>query len=213
MPIDRDTILQRIDELLARAKQGRANSPDEAAARSGTVHILENLYGPNSHKCRSFVEEMKSLVTGQRMGIQHQSRIVGLCKGVLESVKAEVTSGLLGNIESQAQGEVFGDFITLAREALDKSKDVAAVLVSAALEDTLKKFALQNGLDIDDADMAQVINALKSQSLLKGPQASVVQSYVKLRNKAFHAEWDKIEKETVNSAISFTETFLIKHFS
>ena len=53
---------------------------------------------------------------------------------------------------------------------------------------------------------------LKSQGFLKGPQASLVQSYVQLRNKAFHAEWDKIEKETVNSAISFTETFLLKHF-
>lgn len=61
--------------------------------------------------------------------------------------------------------------------------------------------------------MAQAINALKSQTLLQGPQASVVLSYVKLRNKTFHAEWDKIEKETVNSAISFTETFLLEHFS
>ena len=87
------------------------------------------------------------------------------------------------------------------------------MLVSAALEDTLKRFALQNQLDVAEAEMAQVVNALKSKGLLKGPQASIVQSYVQLRNKAFHAEWDKIEKETVNSAISFTETFLLEHFS
>ena len=46
--------------------------------------------------------------------------------------------------------------------------------------------------------MSQVINALKSKGLLKDPQATIVQSYVKLRNKVFHAEWDKIEKESVN---------------
>jgi len=38
-------------------------------------------------------------------------------------------------------------------------------------------------------------------------------SCVKLRNTAFHAELDKIEKETVNSAIGFTETFFLEHFS
>ena len=87
------------------------------------------------------------------------------------------------------------------------------MLVSAALEDALKRFALQNGLDVADADMVKVINALKSKGLLKDPQASIVQGYAQFRNKAFHANWDKIEKESVNSAIGFTETFILKHFS
>jgi hypothetical protein len=54
---------------------------------------------------------------------------------------------------------------------------------------------------------------LKSKSLLKGPQASIVQSYTKLRNKAFHADWDKIDKTSVSSAIGFTESFILENFS
>jgi len=133
--------------------------------------------------------------------------------GTLESIKSEIEEGLIGNLELQAQGGIFGDFITLAKESLDENKDVAAVLVSAALEDALKRFALQNGLSVAEKDMAQVINALKSNRLLKEPQASIAQSYSKFRNKAFHANWDKIDKVSVSSAIGFTETFILENFS
>ncbi|MHC4476174.1 MAG: hypothetical protein ACYTEL_11040 [Planctomycetota bacterium] len=53
---------------------------------------------------------------------------------------------------------------------------------------------------------------VESKDLLKDPQASIVQSYVKLRNKAFHAQWDRIERESVNAAIGFTEAFLLNNF-
>jgi len=139
--------------------------------------------------------------------------MVNLSSGTLKSIKDEIESGLTGDLERQAQGDVFGDFINLAKETLDKNKNVAAVLVSAALEDVLKRFALQNGLDVADADMAQVINTLKSRSLLKGPQARIAQGYTKFRNKAFHAEWDTIDKPSVSSAIGFTESFILEKFS
>ena len=119
----------------------------------------------------------------------------------------------MGSLELQAQGGIFGDFITLAKESLDESKDVAAVLVSAALEDALKRLALQNDLDVDDANMEQVINALKSKGLLKGPQASIAKGYKELRKKAFHANWNKIDTTSVNSAIAFTESFILDKFS
>ena len=193
----------------------RSSAGDELAGSeiiSGTISILEALYGRDSHKCKVYLEQHKNWIQKNDMEYPNLTTLVLYAVGVLKSIKSEIELGLVGNIQLQAQGGIFGDFITLARESLNDSKDVAAVLVSAALEDTLKKFALHNGLDVDDKDMSQVIKALKSQGSLIGPQASLVKSYVQLRNKAFHAEWDKIEKETVNSAISFIETFLLKHF-
>ncbi|KKL12378.1 hypothetical protein LCGC14_2536380 [marine sediment metagenome] len=68
-------------------------------------------------------------------------------------------------------------------------------------------------MDVEGKDMSNVISALKSKSLLKGPQASVVTSYVKVRNKALHAEWKKLESEEIRSLIAFTEEFIIKNFS
>jgi len=155
---------------------------------------------------------MKAYVQLYQVFARDKNKIFPICEsicsdtlGVLKSMKSEVEAGLVGNMELQAQGGIFGDFITLARESLDENMEVAAVFVSAALEDALKRFALQNGLDVDDANMDKVISALKGKGLLKDPQASIVWGHAKLRNKAFHANWDKIEKESVNSAIGFTE--------
>jgi uncharacterized protein YutE (UPF0331/DUF86 family) len=212
MGIDRENIMKRVEQLIERGEKGADDFSGVGELISGTINILETLYGPNSHKCKSYVEQSDAHLQQQNRR-PHLFEMVKSTIGTLKSIKSEVETGLIGSLELQAQGWIFGDFITLAKKSLDASKDVAAVLVSAAIEDTLKRFALQNGLNVADADMPEVINALKSKGLLKGPQASLVQSYVQLRNKAFHAEWDKIEKETVNSAISFTETFLLEHFS
>ena len=202
-------IIERVNYLLSLANQSMSDDynvivPIQAEVVSGTIQLIETLYGANSQKYASYNNELSDNKDPRER--------VRITLGVLKSIKTEIEAGLVGSLELEVQGAIFGDFITLAKESLDESKDVAAVLVSAALEDTLKRFALQNGLEVADTEMAQVINALKSEGLLKGPQAAVVQSYVKLRNKAFHAEWDQIEKETVNSAIGFTETFLLEHF-
>jgi len=212
MPLDKESISRRLDELIALS--GSRNPDAIGEVTSGTISVLEKVYGPYSEKVKAYIKLYNDYVGDpNKWHAGVQDRIRSHTSGVLKSIKAEIEAGLVGNLELQAQGGIFGDFIALAGHAFDESKDVAAVLISAALEDTLKRYAVQNGLDVTQADMPEVINALKSKGLLKGPQASVVQSYVQLRNKAFHAEWDKIDKETVNSAISFTETFLLEHFS
>ena len=213
MPIDQERISQRLDELI-KLGESRHDTTVMGQVTSGTITILETLYGPNSEKVKAYTQLYQNYVRNpNRTVIRVLSNMLSHTSGVLKSIKSEVEAGLVGNLGLQAQGGIFGDFVTLARESLDESKDVAAVLVSAALEDALKRFALQNELNVPDANMEQVINALKSKGLLKDPQASIVQSHAKLRNKAFHANWDKIEKASVNSAIGFTETFILEHFS
>ena len=44
-------------------------------------------------------------------------------------------------------------------------------------------------------------------------RASIVKGQKQLRTKAFHANWDKIDKTNVSSAIGFTESFIIENFS
>jgi len=132
---------------------------------------------------------------------------------ILQAAKAEIEGGWLFTVEGQVSAEIFADFIALAKQALDDNKDVAAVLACAALEDGLKRLAIKEKLDVDDKDMSEVIKALKAKGVIKGAQAPIVQSYVKLRNKAFHAEWNKIDKESVSSVIGFTEQFLLTNFS
>ena len=211
MAIDKENLIRRIDELIELAKSSTDDFSGQGEVTSGAINILEVLYGSNSYKLKAYMEQYQDYARKQNKRT-YLYGIVLATSGVLKSIKSEIEAGLVSNIELRAQGGIFGDFITLARKALDESKDIAAVLVSAALEDTLKRYAEQNGLTVSEADMSEVVNALKSKELLKGPQASIVQSYVQLRNKAFHSQWDKIDKETISSAISFTETFLLEHF-
>ena len=48
--------------------------------------------------------------------------------------------------------------------------------------------------------------------LTKGAQSKLLRSYVTVRNKAFHAEWDKIDEPDIRSVIGFVEQFLLTHF-
>jgi uncharacterized protein YutE (UPF0331/DUF86 family) len=108
---------------------------------------------------------------------------------------------------------VFADFVNAAKAALSEdSKDVAAVLACAALEDVLKRFAEANGLDVEDKSMSDVINVLKSAGLVSGQQGTLLKGMVPLRNKALHADWSRVDVESVRSVISFVEHFLVTKF-
>jgi len=139
---------------------------------------------------------------------------VNALHAVFQSAKADFEGGYVFNVELRVSGEVFGDFIVLARQALSEGhKDVAAVLACAALEDVLKRFAANNQLDVTDKTMAELINALKSVGLVSGAQKSLLEAMPKIRNAALHADWEKITEPDVGSVIAFVEQFLITKFS
>ena len=133
--------------------------------------------------------------------------------GVFRSAKEDYEKGYIVSLEKMISGEIFGDFVTLAKTALaDGHKDVAAVLACAALEDTLKKYANTQGLEVGDVVMQTVVAALKSKGLVNGAQKSLLDSMPKIRDYAMHANWDKIRPEDVSSVIGFVEQFLLSNF-
>ena len=139
---------------------------------------------------------------------------VEVLHGIFRSAREDFEGGYLFNIELSVSGEVFGDFVNLAKKALaEGNKDVAAVLASAALEDALKRFATVNGLNVRGKSMVEVVNALKSQGLVSGARKSLLDSMPSIRNYAMHAEWKKISEPDVNSVIGFVEQFLMTEFS
>lgn len=211
-----EEILKRIDELIGLGNEVLAteiprrkmipasvNNGKFRGFRSASLSFLENIFGARHTYYKEFTEHVNNPTP-------HYTE-AGI--NILGAAKAEIEGGWLFTVEGQVSAEIFADFIALAKESLDDNKDVAAVLACAALEDALKRVAIKENLDADDKDMSEVINALKAGGVLKGPQAKIVQSYVKLRNKAFHADWEKIDKESVSSLIGFTEQFLLTHFS
>ena len=213
MSIDSDEIEKRINSLIDLGDSGSKAKHAESIF-AGATTILTLLYGNNSPQVEHLKLVRKELFKDDSYIDWKQEQLADSTIGILKSVKDDLASGLTNSIQKEVTGEVFGDLITMAKSAIEEGfQDVAAILASAALEDALKRNASLNGLDVEGKDMSNVISALKSKSLLKGPQASVVASYVKVRNKAFHAEWDKLESEEIRSLIAFTEEYIIKNFS
>jgi uncharacterized protein YutE (UPF0331/DUF86 family) len=136
------------------------------------------------------------------------------CQGLLRAMASDIKGGRLGNLRLEFQGQVFADFINAAKHALsEQRKDVAAVLAAAALEDTLKRYAEANSLDVEDTDLSNVVNALKSAGLLSATQGTLLKGMIPFRNKALHAEWTKIDTLEVQSVIAFVGEFLATRFS
>jgi hypothetical protein len=130
------------------------------------------------------------------------------------AAKEDFDGGYVFDVDLRVSGEVFGDFVVLARKALSEGhKDVAAVLACAALEDALKRLALANGLPVGEKTMSEVVNALKSGGLVAGAQKSLLDAMPRIRNMAMHAEWSKISEPDVSSVLGFVEQLLLSKFS
>ena len=142
--------------------------------------------------------------------------IVECSLGTLRSLKREIEGGLTGNLRQQVAGEVLTDLIQLSRTTLsegDKAKNVAAVLAAAAFEDTIRRMGKTFAGVIGHDDLSEVLKKLKDAGTMQGPQVGIAQSYLSFRNHALHANWEKIEKESIHSVLGFVEQLLLKHFS
>lgn len=205
--INSTSIINRIDQL-----QG---SNDAGELYIGSISLAAMLYGNTSPQVKAVEAAQTKTFAG---GYPSASRTAVMSakselKGMLSSMRSEVEQGLIKSIRAEASGEVIAYFLILAKLAIEENqKDVAAVLACAALEDSLKSHARLNDLKVNDKDMSQVIGALKSAGLVKGAQGRLLGSFVTIRNKAFHAEWDKFETSDVKSVIGFVEGFLVENF-
>lgn len=169
-------------------------------------NLIKAVFGEDSPHYINFTEAVKECAGGD----DH----VKCLQGLFKSAKEDFEGGYVFNVDLRVSGEVFGDFIVLAKQSLAEGhKDVAAVLASAALEDSLKRYATANGLNVDDGSMMAVINALKSKGLVSGAYKTLLNAMPKIRNYAMHADWEKISEPDVNSVIGFVEQFLLTKFS
>jgi hypothetical protein len=137
--------------------------------------------------------------------------------GALNALKAEVQAGLTGSVAMQASGEILGNFLSLAKEAIadggDGQKNVAAVLVAAAFEDTLRRLASAKASVNDRPNLEALVGRLKIAGVLVGPSVATAAGYIKFRNDALHADWKGIQPSIVGSCLAFVEGLLLEHFS
>lgn len=210
MSLDHE-IRKRFDELTKQMGDVpiRELLPDSLAINkwaTSAMSLLDGAFGRSSVHYGKFRD-----VYDKYQGYKYEFET--LC-GILLSAKEDYEGGYLFRLESAISGEVFGDFVLLSKKALDEGhKDVAAVLACAALEDALKRYAKQNNLQVDNAVMQEVVNALKSKGLVTGAQKALLEDMPKIRDYAMHANWEKLSPPAVASVLGFVERFLLEHFS
>jgi uncharacterized protein YutE (UPF0331/DUF86 family) len=134
--------------------------------------------------------------------------------GVLKSAASEWTAGLIGTLEFHFIGLAFEDFLRLAAEHNDGGKrEVAAVLASAVLEDTVKRLCRKHEVSSDNKTLDTLISALKTKQVLGKVKAERLRSHVKVRNQAFHAQWDEFDQRDLRQMIEDVEELLETHFA
>ncbi len=209
--VNEDNLLKRIDELLQLQWQDSYDVLGEIY--TATIGIASQIWGSNSTQVAA-ISQLRTDMQASNWDVRSKAQnIIVQCQGILRNIASDIRNGRLGSIRLEYQGQVFADFINVAKAALaEGTKDVAAVLAAAALEDTLKRYAQVKGLDVEDKDLTTVVNALKAAGLLSATQGSLLKGMVPFRNKALHAEWAKIDTAEVQGILAFVEEFLVKQF-
>ena len=168
--------------------------------------LVRAVYGDGTPHYQNFVKAIADC-----SGYDYEVMVL---RGVFLSAKDDFDGGYVFNADLRVSGEVFGDFVALAKQSLSEgNKDVAAVLACAALEDALKRYAAVNALAVEGKTMSEVVNLLKAQGLVAGAQKSMLDTMPKIRNYALHADWSKLSEPDVASVIGFVEQFLLSKFS
>ncbi len=205
-----ELIAKRFEELLEQMAKlqpvdGYYPSEDWQAWTTSVLNLFEGAFGRSSVHYENF----KTLYDKYR-GFDNQ---VESGKGIYRSAKADYDGGYIFKLEARVSGEIFGDLVSVAKEALANGNiPAAAVLAAAALEDALKRYALLSGIDVSDKPMQQVVAALKGKGLVAGAQKTLLDTMPKIRDYAMHANWEKLTAADASSVIGFVEQFLLMHF-
>lgn len=210
----------RIGDLLQRALPRDTHERTVAITEcyQGTLTLLRLVHGGDSSQERvlSAAAKAASRWAGEPVnGLEME--LWPAVEATLRSLKADLEAGLAGRIELRVSGGVLADFLGLAREALgegtDDAKNVAAVLVAAAFEDTIRRMGESLASVEGRPNLSEVLNALKRSKVLDGAPFSTAQSYLKFRNDALHADWAKLDTSVTVSCLAFTESLLIRYFA
>lgn len=218
--MNKEALEKHASELLSlgRSLAAKPEYSQVSQLLSGSISLTALCYGPDSAQSLGLIDHRDRFISADRYDVnQVMGNATQFTIGVIENLLSELEAGFIGNIQQQIAGEVLGDFIELAKDALSKDSpgriNVAAVLIAASYEDTLRRMGSQLAGITDEPKLEEVQQILKQKGLLRGSEVSAVKGFLKFRNDALHANWKNIQKTTVHSCLTFVEQLLLKHFS
>jgi hypothetical protein len=136
--------------------------------------------------------------------------------GALQALRADYEGGYAASIEELVHADLFGDFIAMAQELLDKGyRDAAAVIVGSVLEGHLRQLCAKHGVDPDDdagrPKKSDRMNAdLKKAGAYGNLEQKEVTNWLGLRNHAAHGEYDRYDEAQVALMLQGVTGFLAR---
>ena len=140
--------------------------------------------------------------------------------GVVESLLNDLEAGYLSSLSEMIHGELFADFLERSEYLLNEGyKDAAAVITGGTLEAHLRQLCIKYKVDTEVRSStgvrpkkADFMNSdlAKASAYSKLDQKNVT-SWLDLRNKAAHGEYDEYTKEQVSLFIGGVRDFITRN--
>ena len=160
-----------------------------------------------------FYQECNKIVNDENLRTGIPLHTVQKLTGLLESLKDEIESGFLRQLEYIFTASAFDDFLDHAIQFHKSGKKIeSSVLASVVFEDTIRKIAKKNLVDEAGNNLELIIDNLVKKNVFTPIKAKRIKSYSAIRNQALHAQWDEFDLSDIGQLNKGTkniiETFL-----
>ena len=179
--------------------------------------LIRRLYGEKSQHFRSYSD---ALATNNFYSIHSNwNSHISQCLGVAFSIKHDLEAGLLFDLRSLVQADVFADFLEMGEYLLNEEyKDAAAVIIGAVLEDSLRKLSERHGLPIENSSGRPLtIDPLNVAMAREDVYNKLVQkqitTWAHIRNKAAHGEYSEYNSDQVQMMLLFVQNFAAEYLT
>ncbi|MBA2610956.1 MAG: hypothetical protein H0U95_03225 [Bacteroidetes bacterium] len=219
-----ELIITEINKLLqignGLVQYGKSNGSDTADEKVQELTKWTNLSGelifklyPNkSSQYNSHFQHYRAKMEMTRLHSNNYQPLLELM-GVLEAIKYELESGLINKLKTLIQADIFSDFLEMGEHLLKEGyKDASAVIIGSVLEDTLRKIAQENNIEILNdkgkfLTMDPLNIAIEKIGIYNQLVKKQITSWADLRNNAAHGRFSEYDDKQVAMMLQFVQTF------
>lgn len=213
-----EKILQRLDHLIDQgiiAKGWYIPNPPNTGGMSHIDHTIFNEWKNSSENLLILITGKDSNYTDNFIKKTERPQISSVESGVgiLKALKSDIEAGFVKDVKELVVAEIFTDFLDMAEHLLENGyKDPAAFLVSATLEDGLRKIAVKHGINVKILDDIGALNTkLADKEIYNRLVQKQIQAWKAIRDHAAHGKFDEYKKEDVEDMLRRVQRFLSEY--
>lgn len=182
------------EELIQQAKRISDRVSEDLHGSMAEAKEFLNTYGGSNN---SFYEGINEI-----LGSASRNYAIEKTQAILNSFIQYVENGLLRSIslEREIQIETVSDYLEQAADLLNDKKvhpAAPAVIIGASLEEFLRTWLIDVGIDLQNINMNldSFAKELRSRDLITKQDSKDITAWGGIRNDAAHGHWDNVKDE------------------